>query len=157
MEKHNRILKMVSKELILAALGGVLYVMVELLFRGRSHPSMFILGGLCFVAIGILNERYPWEMPLVSQMVISSIVITVLEFFFGIILNIVLHLHVWDYSNMPYNCLGQICLLFSVGWFFLSLAAIFIDDWIRHEWFGEDKPHYTWFCAKPPNPPFDGI
>lgn len=141
----------IFKILMLLIAGGMLYCAVELMFRGRTHPSMFLLGGICFVIIGSLNEFFPWQMPLVSQQFVSMIVITVLEFIFGLVLNIALHLQVWDYSNLPYNLYGQICLLFSVCWFFLSLPAIIMDDILRLALYGEEWVGYTWFCAKPPD------
>ena len=49
---------------------------------------------------------------------------------------------VWDYSNMPFNILGQICLPFTILWFFISILAIVLDDWIRYIMFDEEKPHY---------------
>lgn len=128
--------------------GGIAYLCVELAFRGYTHWTMFFLGGFCFVSIGYLNELYPWEMPLVSQMVISSCIITALEFIFGVLLNIVLGLEIWNYSLLPYNLLGQISLIFSVAWFFLSLPAIMLDDLIRWFVFGEEKPRYTLFYTK---------
>ena len=89
-------------------------------------------------------------MPLISQMFISMVVITSLELVFGLILNVVFNLGIWDYSNMPYNLFGQICLLFSVAWFFISLPAIIIEDWARYILFDEEVPRYTLFCAKVP-------
>lgn len=133
--------------LILFAVGGSVYVMIELLWRGRSYPSMFVLGGICFYLIGLINEKYPWDMPLISQMFISSIIVTTLEFIFGVILNIVLKLGIWDYSQMPYNLCGQICLLFSILWFLLSAVAIVVDDLIRWKWFDERKPRYHIFYS----------
>ena len=41
-------LKVCLKLLVLAVIGGAIYVGIEMLWRGHSHPSMFILGGLCF-------------------------------------------------------------------------------------------------------------
>ena len=133
--------------LTLFIIGGSLYVMIELAFRGRSHWTMFLLGGLCFYLIGLINEFYPWDMPLISQMFISSIIITTLEFIFGVILNIWLKLGIWDYSNMPYNLCGQICLLFSILWFLLSSVAIILDDFVRWKLFGEEKPRYHIFYS----------
>lgn len=133
--------------LTLFIIGGSVYVMIELAFRGRSHWTMFLLGGLCFYLIGLINEFYPWDMPLISQMFISSIIITTLEFIFGVILNIWLKLGIWDYSNMPYNLCGQICLLFSILWFLLSSVAIILDDFIRWKLFGEEKPRYHIFYS----------
>lgn len=131
--------------IILGIIGGSLYYSIEVMFRGYSHISMFILGGLCFVIIGQLNEFYTWDMAILSQMIIASIVITVLELFTGLLVNKYLNLGVWDYSNLPYNLMGQICLLFSNLWVLLSLVVILLDDWLRYFIFGEDKPKYKIF------------
>lgn len=141
-------LRELPKHLVLFLIGGFLYVCVELLFRGYSYPSMFVLGGICFVLIGEINEIYPWEMPLISQMFISMIIVTVLEFLFGVVLNIILKIGVWDYSAMPYNLFGQICLPFSVAWFFLSVIAIIVDDYIRYIFYDEEKPRYNIFYCR---------
>jgi uncharacterized membrane protein len=132
----------IKKFITLFVIGGLAYILVEMLFRGHSHISMFFLGGLCFVLIGQLNEKYTYDMSIISQMVISSIIVTVLEFITGLIVNVWLGLGVWDYSNQPYNLLGQICLLFTNLWFLLSFLAIYLDDWLRYKLFGEEKPHY---------------
>ena len=47
----------------------------------------------------------------------------VVEFLFGLLVNRVLHLHVWDYSALPLNIMGQICLPFSLIWFVLTIPA----------------------------------
>ena len=130
------------KFLFLWLTGGFIYYNIEILWRGYSHPSMAILGGVCFVIIGLLNEVYTWKMSLISQMFISSIVITVLELITGLIVNKWLNWGVWDYSQMPYNFMGQVCLLYTNLWFFLSIIAIVLDDYIRYRFFGEKKPKY---------------
>ena len=126
-------------------LGGLAYVFIEILFRGFSHISMFALGGICFILCGGINEILSWDTPLFIQMGICCIIITVLEFIFGVVLNIWLGLQIWDYSGMPLNIMGQICLPFTVAWYFLSAAAIILDDYIRYWLFGEEKPRYTLF------------
>jgi hypothetical protein len=130
------------KCIVLWLIGGFVYLFVEILWRGYSHWSMMILGGMCFVLIGTLNEEYTWGMSLISQMFLSSIAITVLELISGIILNIWFSFGIWDYSQMPYNFLGQICLIYFNLWFLLSLPAILVDDYIRYWIFKEEKPHY---------------
>lgn len=122
------------KEFIIFIIFGALYCLLEISFRGYTHSSMFLLGGLCGVLIGILNEITP-TMPIPLQMLISSIMVTVLEFIFGYILNIKLGLHVWDYSNRAFNYKGQICLLFSILWFLLSLIVIYLDDYLKERLF----------------------
>lgn len=136
-------MKILSKEFILFLIGGFLYILIELAYRGHSHWSMFILGGLCFVLIGGINNYISWDMPIYEQMMIGSVIITMLEFICGCIVNLWLGWDVWDYSNMPYNVLGQICLPFSILWFFISLVAIVADDYIRYWLFDEEKPRYN--------------
>lgn len=53
-----------NKYLVLFDVGGLLYIMLELLWRGHSHWTMFLLGGICFICLGLINELLPWEMPL---------------------------------------------------------------------------------------------
>lgn len=133
------------KYLFLWVVGGATYYAVEVGFRGYSFLSMAFVGGLCFIICGLLNEKFTWTMPLISQMFISTFVITFLELISGIILNTWLNLGVWDYSNLPYNFMGQICLLFSVIWFFFSIVPIMLDDYIRYFILHEDKPKYKIF------------
>ena len=49
-------LKLFCKYSFLFDVGGALYVLIELIWRGWSHWTMFILGGLCFVMLGLINE-----------------------------------------------------------------------------------------------------
>ena len=135
----NKLLKYYT----LGTLGGTVYVFLELMWRGYSHWSMFLLGGICCIALGLINEVIPWEMPLTAQMFIGCAIITVLEFITGCIVNLWLGWNVWDYSDLPYNLLGQISVPSSVGWYFLSAVGIVLDDWLRYIFFGEEKPRYT--------------
>lgn len=130
------------KHTILFGIGGIIYIIIELLWRGSSHWSMFILGGACFLVVGLINEQSRGRIPLLLQMLISAVIITILEFVTGYIVNIRMGLNVWSYYDMPYNIMGQVCLLYTVLWFFLSLACIFADDWLRHVLFGEEKQKY---------------
>lgn len=133
------------KYLFLFLFGGFTYGGIEILFRGYSHISMFIAGGLCFILIGLLNEVLPWNLSLISQMVISALIITTVELITGLIVNVWLNLNVWDYSSLPYNVAGQICLLFTNIWFLLSLPAILLDDYLRYFILKEKKPRYKVF------------
>ncbi len=119
------------KNLILFSIGGIVYVIIELLWRGYTHISMFLLGGLCFWIIGALNEKRSHKLPLITQMVIGMAIITALEFVFGYILNIRLGLNIWNYADMPMNILGQICLPYALLWFVLSGVCVVVDDWLR--------------------------
>lgn len=131
-----------GKGFLLFLVGGLIYFWLEVLWRGYSHWSMFLLGGLCFVLCGLINEVVPWEMPLPLQMLISAIIITILELFTGCIVNLWLGWQVWDYSKFHFQLLGQISLKSSIVWFLLSSVGIILDDWIRYWFFGEERPHY---------------
>lgn len=137
--------KRIYQALVLGCIGGGLYLVIELLWRGRTHWTMGVLGGLCFVIIGLLNERLPWEMPLSVQALAGAAVVTAAELVAGVVLNLWLNLHVWDYSGLPFNLWGQICLWYSLLWVPLSAAAVLLDDWLRYWIWGEDRPRYTLF------------
>lgn len=115
---------------------------IELAYRQYTHWTMGILGGICFVVCGIINEFYTWELAFWKQCLIGASVITLLEFITGCIVNLWLEWNVWDYSSIPLNLLGQICLPFSIAWIFLSGVAIVLDDWLRYWLFKEEKPKY---------------
>ena len=140
MMKHSKI----KKYEFLFFVGATIYVIIEKLYRGYSHWTMFLLGGICFIALGLINEVIPWDMPLLLQMFIGGIIITVLELITGCIVNLWLGWNVWDYSELPFNLWGQISLFSSIVWVGLSLVGIVLDDYIRWKWFGEENPRYKW-------------
>ena len=123
-------------------MGAGAYYFIEVLWDGNSHWTMALLGGICFIAIGLINEFLSWDTPMWIQALIGSVIVTILEFVFGCVLNIWLKLGIWDYSQMPLNIFGQVCLVFSMFWFFLSILAILLDDYLRYWLFGEEEPHY---------------
>lgn len=135
--------RLLNKYLILLDVGGLLYILLELLWRGQSHWSMFVLGGVCFVALGLINEVLSWNTPLWLQVFIGAAIITVLEFLTGCVVNLWLGWNVWDYSDVPGNLLGQVCFKYSLLWLPVSLAGVILDDWLRYRWFGEERPHYN--------------
>lgn len=135
-------MKKIFEYIILFIYGGVIYYFLELIYRGYSHYYMILVGGLCFICIGLLNESYKYKMSLIKQMVLSSLIVTAIEFFAGVILNIWLKLNIWDYDNLKFNLFGQISLQTSVLWFFLALPAIYLDDYLRYWMFKGEKPQY---------------
>lgn len=130
------------KCLLLCGIGGLLYIGLEFVWRGYSHWTMFVLGGICFVLIGAVNEVIPWCMQLWKQIFIGVLIITGSEFLEGCIVNLWLGWNVWDYSGLPGNILGQICILYILLWLPVALVAIVLDDWLRYWMFGEERPYY---------------
>lgn len=133
---------LLNKYLLLFNAGGLLYIGLELAWRGWSHWTMFVLGGICFVCLGLINEILPWEMPLWQQVLAGVCIVTALEFLTGCVVNLWLGWGIWDYSGLPGNVLGQICPQYFILWLPVSLAGIVLDDWLRYWWFGEERPHY---------------
>lgn len=139
-----------GKYSVLFAAGAAVYFEVELNWRYWAqtlpvHWTMPLLGGALFLLIGGLNNWLPWEMPLLLQGVAGAAIATAAEFVSGVILNLWLGLGIWDYSGLPLNLWGQICLLFSLAWVVLSIAAVVLDDWLRYWLFGEERPRYKLF------------
>ncbi len=106
----------------MTVIGGLGYNLIELLWRGRTHWSMFLVGGACFHLIGQIGHRI--KAPLAAKCGLCALGITIVELVSGCILNLWLNLNVWDYSKMKYNIKGQVCLLYSVFWLVLSAVAI---------------------------------
>ena len=108
---------------ILFGLGAFGYGTLEVLWRGYSHWTMMIAGGICFTLFAVISEKLQ-GLPLLYKCISGSLTVTSIELIFGSIFNICLGMNVWDYSNLPLNLGGQICLLFSVLWGFLCIVAV---------------------------------
>ena len=115
--------------LILA--GGSVYVLIEILFRGYSHISMFAVGGLCLLLIDLADNTFG-ELGLIPKALIGGLIISATELVAGIILNLFMGLGVWDYSELRFNLLGQICPQFSLIWVVLSIPALYLARVIRY-------------------------
>ncbi len=125
-------MKNVIKNLIILLIGGFIYGLTEIIFRGFTHWSMFLAGGLIFFILynffGYIGKGH-----IILKCLFGCIIITTVEFLTGVTVNILLGLGVWDYSDRKLNLFGQICLLFSIGWFFISIPASFIANFIRRK------------------------
>ena len=99
--------------------GCFIYSLMEISARGFTHWTMTLTGG-------IIRSVPFWQ-----KCILGSLIITSVEFTVGVIVNIILGWNVWNYSDMPFNILGQICLPFTVLWFFLCIPAGFVCGIIR--------------------------
>ena len=97
--------------------------MLEIVWRGHTHWSMALAGGICLVGLKKIPDLMP-KKNLISKAAAGSMLITSVEFLFGLVFNVLLKKEVWDYSNMPFNIDGQICLLYSFLWMLLCIAII---------------------------------
>ena len=117
-----------QKKACLFTIGGGLYVTLELLWRRRSHWTMFALGGGCFLTIGELGKRLD-KLPGLARAVLGSGICTAGELLTGLTFN--RDYSIWDYRALPGNFRGQICLPFSVLWVPLSALAEEIYGWLE--------------------------
>ena len=105
------------KKIVLFTIGGGAYVGLEMLWRGRSHVSMFTAGGLCFILLGFLRR-----VPLPWRLVLGPAAITLVELATGLMVN--RDFSVWDYRSLPGNFLGQICPAYCLLWIPLALVGM---------------------------------
>lgn len=135
------------KNIVLFLVGYCVYIAIEVTYRGYSHIVMGICGGLAIILIDKINDYISWDTDILIQGSIGSLIITSFELVIG---EIALHTDIfpvmWDYSNLPFNFDGVICLPFSVIWVLLSIFAIFLADAINYYGFNQlPIPYYKCF------------
>lgn len=112
-----------TQRLMLFSIGAVGYGLLEVIWRGYTHWSMLGAGGICFMFFAKIGEKMK-NAGIFMKAVIGSGFVTAIELIFGIIFNIILKKNVWDYSKMPFNFGGQICMLYSFFWALISIVCI---------------------------------
>ena len=112
----------ILKYMLLLILGGAIYTVLETVYRGHTHWTMFIAGGVSFVMLYLISLHI--TAPLMIRAVMGGLVITCVEFAFGSVVNIVLGWNVWDYSDREFNILGQVWPGASAVWIALSVPAM---------------------------------
>lgn len=122
--------------------GGVLYGILEIVWRGYTHWTMMVLAALLCIPLDIANEHMPWGLPLWLQAVLGGLTITAAELAAGLVLNAWLGLDIWDYSALPFNLWGQVCLQYALLWCVLAGPVIVAFDWQDHWLCGGERPHY---------------
>ncbi len=102
-------------------IGGIGYGLIEVMWRGYTHPSMILTGGGCFAVICLLNRKL-YAVPLAVRIALCTMLVILTELLVGLVVNCALDMDVWDYSGERFHLLGQICLEYSLFW--LVLCAI---------------------------------
>ena len=113
--------KVVKKYLLFFLIGAVGYAAIEMIWRGRTHPTMMIAGGVCFIFFSIAADLLDGR-SIILKAALSALCVTAVELIFGVVCNIRLGMGVWDYSGVPMNFLGQICLRYSLMWGGIAIA-----------------------------------
>ncbi len=112
--------------LALFLIGGAAYNVLEYFWRGYSHWTMAIDGGICLVGIFAICTKT--ELNFIYKVLLSACLITTVEFVSGLVINKYFKLNVWDYSDVPYNILGQICPRYMLLWVALCVPVVAVID-----------------------------
>lgn len=134
-----------GQELLLFWMGGVAYFCLELLWRGRSHWTMILVGGACFLLVGRCGARLEKGTSLLWRALAGAALITAVEFVSGCVLNLWLGLGVWDYSALPGNVLGQVCLPYTALWALLVPPLLWVEAYLRRQLQGGGQPSHRRF------------
>lgn len=118
-------IKRVQQDIMLFSTGGIAYGVIEVLWRHRTHWTMVITGGICFLSLFRIFIKLK-NVKIVFKCLIGSGVITTIEFIVGCFVNLHLKMNVWDYSSLPLNLYGQICPIYSILWGFLTIPILFV-------------------------------
>ena len=139
--------KKLYKNIILFTVGFCLYITMEVLFRGYSFPLMGVCAGLVVVLLDKINDYISWDIDILVQCILGMLMVTIMELIIGtIFLDTNLLPVMWDYSNLPLNFRGIICIPFMALWIILSFIAILVADSINYYVFDEEPaPYYKLF------------
>lgn len=144
MKKKNEF----KKDVAVFILGGFIYCGIELVFRGRTHLTMFLLAGCCSLIMAGLNNIFSFDMPFLLQIMMSGCACIIGEYIFGLLFNG--DFTIWDYRGLPGTFAnGQLNVLFCILWLLLSAIGIPIMDYVEWKYFKEEpKPYYIIFGKK---------
>ncbi len=120
--------------LYIYAMGAIGYSFIEIIWRGYTHWSMGILGGVCLITMYLLNIYFE-GMNIFLKALLAAVTITIFELLTGIIVNVIFNMQVWDYSQMKFNVLGQISLLYSFLWYLLCIPSLILCKILKHRIF----------------------
>ena len=128
--------------LYMALIGSLVYSLLEVAARGFTHWTMTVTGGFLAIVLYLMNWHAPPHTRLL-QYITGAIMITAVEMLVGVADNLILHWNVWDYTDMPLNLYGQICLPFMILFACLCAVGIYLSANILHLLYGEDKPQFV--------------
>jgi len=111
-------------------IGSLLYTLIEIAWRGYTHWTMTLTGGVCLAVMYMWND-VAHTAPLPLKWLLGALSITMIEFAVGCVVNLIFKQNVWDYSSQRFNVMGQVCLSFSLMWYLLSIPAFYLCDIIK--------------------------
>ena len=114
----------------LFVLGGGAYLGVELAWRGATHWTMFLAGGICLCYLHWLDAGLRLPLPVCA--LLGAAGVSGLELVLGVACTQILGIHVWDYSREWGNLAGYVCPKYSMLWFFLCSWVLWTMRTLRH-------------------------
>ncbi len=145
----NQMINHIIRKMILFASCGAAYYVIEMVYRGYSHVSMFILAGFLGVfCIDTPNNIFGYDLDYSIQILISTILCTLGEGITGLVVNIKMGLNVWDYSNLQFTFFfGQCNLFFVFAWALIigCFGIFFCDAYWYYICKDDEQPYYKIF------------
>mgnify|MGYP001497773479 CR=1 FL=1 len=90
--------------------------------RGFLHGPLIPIYGSG--AVVVLFITFPVRTNLVEVYLAGMLAATILEYVTGAMMERLFHVRYWDYSQIPLNLNGHICLFCSLGWGVFSIAMV---------------------------------
>lgn len=128
MLKHTKLYTLVYYFVIYSFLGWALETIFIYFDQGYMSKRGFVFGPFCIIygfsmlTLIILLDCIKHRV--VIYFLCSICLISILEFITGFAMERTYNNRWWDYSNVPFNLNGYICLSISVIWGFLALLVI---------------------------------
>lgn len=133
---------------VYATIGWIIEVVFHAVNVGQFVNRGFLAGAYCPIyGFGMLFVLWflhphmdsPWRLFL-----FSIIITTLIELVGGFLLEFFFHNRWWDYSDVPFNFKGYICVRFSLYWGFAALIAVkFVHPVV--EKFYDVLPHFVMY------------
>jgi uncharacterized membrane protein len=112
------------------AIGAAGYSLLEIIWRGFTHWTMALTGGMCFWLVYRIGEKFS-GLSLWKRCLMGCAAITAVELGVGCLVNLALKMDVWDYSRQPFDLWGQVCPLYSALWFLLCGPLFLLSRLLR--------------------------
>ena len=123
-------------------IGGFIYCVIELLYRGYTDISMYVLAGFCSIIMAGLNNIFSFNMPFWLQVLLASASCIGGEYVTGMLVN--QDFSIWDYRNLPLTFAnGQLNAIFCLAWVGISIIGIPLLDYVEWRFMKSgEKPYY---------------
>ncbi len=115
---------------LLCAFAGWLWevlfnLVVHKRWRLHGYLTMPLLPIYGFSAVGIMLLAGPYRDNPLFVAIVAMSVVTVVEYITSLVLERVFRIHLWDYSDWPFNIAGRVSLVSSLGFGCMGLLVVY--------------------------------